>query len=601
MAGRAIDFIHAASLTAMFYDQAAALAKRPLLWDKRDGVWRARTWAEAAGEVSALANGLIESGIRHGDRVVIVSENRPEWCLADLAIMAAGGITTPAYTTNTVNDHLHILNDCEAAAVIVSTAKLAGPVFQAAAHARHQPLVIVMETDGLRQNPGLDLLTWDEVRSRGAGKPRPDLVARTRRHHTACIIYTSGTGGAPKGVVLSHGAILRNCAGAYKVLLDLGLEDEAFLSFLPLSHAYEHTAGQFFPLTIGAQIYYAESVDALSANLVETRPTIVTAVPRLYEVLRHKVLHGVKRQGGSKAKWFERTLDLGLKRQRAPQDMTLRERVLDLLCTLLVRRKVAQRFGGRLKAFVSGGAPLNPEVGMFFTAIGVRILQGYGQTEAAPVISVNVPRHVKMETVGPPLEGVELKIADDGEICVRGELVMRGYWNNAEATAQAIDPQGWLHTGDIGELDAEGYLRITDRKKDIIVNSGGDNVSPQRVEGFLCLEPEIAQAMVHGDKRPHLVALVVPDAEFAATWAKQAGMAADLPALIENRDFRQAIGAAVDRVNRILSPVEKVRRFLLVAEPFSVENEMMTPTLKIRRHVIRQTYGERLDELYTGG
>lgn len=601
MAGRAIDFTHAASLTAMFYDQAAALGSRPLLWNKRDGTWRARSWTEAAEEVTALANGLLACGLRHGERVVIVAENRPEWCLADLAIMAAGGITTPAYTTNTVNDHLHILNDCEAAVVIVSTAKLAGPIFQAAAHARRRPLVVVMEPDGLRQNPGVETLTWEELRAKGAGKHRPEAVARTKRHHTACIIYTSGTGGAPKGVVLTHGAILRNCAGAYKVLLELGLEDEAFLSFLPLSHAYEHTAGQFFPLTMGAQIYYAESVDALSGNLVETKPTIVTAVPRLYEVLRQKVLHGVKRQGGAKEKWFNRTLELGLKRQRAPQDMTVKERFLDLLCTLLVRRKVAQRFGGRLKAFVSGGAPLNPDVGMFFTALGVRILQGYGQTEAAPVISVNVPRDVKMETVGPPLEGVELKIAEDGEICVRGEMVMRGYWNNPEATAQVIDAEGWLHTGDIGEVDDKGYLRITDRKKDIIVNSGGDNISPQRVEGFLCLEPEIAQVMVYGDKRPHLVALVVPDADFATAWARQNGRPADLATLVEDADFRHAISDVIGRVNRTLSPIEKIRRFTLAPEPFSVDNEMMTPTLKIRRHVIRQRYGERLEKLYEGG
>ncbi|MGC2856412.1 AMP-dependent synthetase/ligase [Novispirillum sp. DQ9] len=599
MAGRAIDFTHATSLTAVFYEQAEALARRPMLWSKHDGAWRSRTWAEAAEDVTALANGLIESGIHHGDRIVIVSENRPEWTLADLAILAAGAITTPAYTTNTVNDHLHILNDADAAAVIVSNAKLAGPVLQAAAHARRQPLVVVMEPAGLRQNPGVETLSWDDLRARGAGKHRPDVVARTRRHHTACIIYTSGTGGAPKGVVLTHGAILRNCAGAHKVLLELGLEDEVFLSFLPLSHAYEHTAGQFFPLTLGAQIYYAESVDALSANLLEARPTIVTAVPRLYEVLRQKVLHGVKRQGGSKEVWFNRTVDLGLKRQRAPQDMTIRERVLDVLCTLLVRRKVAQRFGGRLKAFVSGGAPLNPEVGMFFTAIGVRILQGYGQTEAAPVISVNIPSHIKMETVGPPLEGVELKIAGDGEICVRGEMVMRGYWNNPETTAQVIDEDGWLHTGDIGELDDEGYLRITDRKKDIIVNSGGDNISPQRVEGFLCLEPEIAQAMVYGDKRPHLVALVVPDAEFAAAWARQNGRPADLQVLVDDAEFRRAMADALDRVNRTLSQIEKIRRFTLVADPFTVENEMMTPTLKIRRHVIRQTYGERLETMYS--
>lgn len=598
MAGRVIDYERTPSLTAMFYEQAENLGRRPFLWRKLNGRWTRTSWTEAASTVTALANGLLDMGVRSGDRVVLVSENRPEWCLADLAIMAAGAITTPAYTTNTVGDHLHILNDSGAAAVIVSTSRLAGRVIQAAAQARTAPKVIVIEDKDLRQNPGVETLSWAEVVERGRGKPIPDVVARAQRHHSACIIYTSGTGGAPKGVVLSHGAILRNCSGAYKVLLELGLSDEVFLSFLPLSHAYEHTAGQFFPMSIGAQIYYAESVDALAGNLMEVRPTIVTAVPRLYEVLRQKVLHGVRREGGRKAEWFHRTLNLGLMRLKEPESLTLKDRVLDLVCTFLVRRKVAKRFGGRLKAFVSGGAPLNPEVGHFFAALGIRILQGYGQTEASPVISVNVPHKVKMETVGPPLEGVELRIAEDGEICVRGEMVMRGYWNNPQATRQVIDEDGWLHTGDIGEIDENGYVRITDRKKDIIVNSGGDNISPQRVEGTLCLEPEIGQAMVYGDRRPHLVALIVPDAEFVHQWAREKGVEPDPAVVVKDPEFRKLIGEAVTRVNRNLSPIEKIRRFYLADEPFSVENGMMTPTLKIRRHVIREKYSERLESLY---
>lgn len=598
MAGRAIDFERSQSLIAMFFEQAEHLAPRPFLWAKQDGQWQPTTWAEAAETVTALANGLLSLGLRSGDRVLLLSENRPEWCLADLAVMTAGCITVPAYTTNTVSDHLHILNDCQAAAVIVSTGRLARRLMQAAAQMGSPPMVIVIDPTDLRQNPGLDTHLWADVVAAGQGQPRPQAAARAQRSHSACIIYTSGTGGAPKGVVLSHGAIITNCMGAHDLLLQLGLADEVFLSFLPLSHAYEHTAGQFFPISIGAQIYYAEGLDQLAGNLQEVRPTLMTAVPRLYEVLRQKILRGIERQGGSKLKWFNRTLALGLKRQTAPESLTLSDRLLDMLASLLVRRKVGQRFGGRLKCFVSGGAPLNEEVGQFFTALGVRILQGYGQTEAAPVISANHPTRIKMDSVGPPLRGVELHIAPDGEIYVRGELVMRGYWNNPKATEQVIDADGWLHTGDIGKLDADGYLRITDRKKDIIVNSGGDNISPQRVEGFLALEPEIAQAMVYGDKRPHLVALIVPDPEFLQRWAKETGRQPDLSALRDDPDFRKPIGEAIQRVNRGLSNIEKVRKYCIAEEAFSVENEMLTPTMKIRRHVIRAHYGDQLENLY---
>ncbi|KAF0138958.1 MAG: AMP-dependent synthetase and ligase, partial [Rhodospirillaceae bacterium] len=520
--------------------------------------------------------------------------NRPEWLLADVAIMATGGITVPAYTTNTTADHRHILNDAMPSVAIVSTPGLAERLLPAIATAHHPPRLIVIE-------PPLPsgALRWTDAVAEGQGSQgdnRPDTLAAVGRDDTACIIYTSGTGGIPKGVMLSHRAILFNCMGACDVLNGLGLAEEVFLSFLPLSHSYEHTAGQFFPLSIGAQIYYAEGIDRLAANLQEVRPTLMTAVPRLYELLRARILQAVERQGGMRTALFHRALALGRRRHETGNGLTAGERFADLLLDRLVRRQVASRFGGRLKAMISGGAPLNPDVGMFFTALGLRLLQGYGQTEAAPVVSCNRPDSMRLDTVGPPLRGVTIRLAEDGEILVRGPLVMQGYWNQPEATRTAIDADGWLYTGDVGVLDDAGRLLITDRKKDIIVNSGGDNISPQRVEGFLTLEPEIGQAMVYGDRRPHLVALIVPDRDFLEAWicthgGSRAGVAGD-PA------FRQAIGAAVARVNQSVSLLEKVRRFLIVIEPFSIANGMLTPTLKIRRHVVRQVYGVQLKSLY---
>ncbi|MCH8092304.1 MAG: long-chain fatty acid--CoA ligase [Proteobacteria bacterium] len=587
------------TLTAMFFDQAERFGERAFLWAKEDGRYRALSWAETAERARALAQGLRSLGLEPGDRVVLVSENRPEWLIADVGIMSAGGITVPSYTTNTADDHLHVIEDSGARAAIVSTAALAKRLLPAVARAAKVAWVITIETPAIGQSIGASLHGWDEVMELGRGGTGEGNEGTTdvKRSDTACLIYTSGTGGAPKGVMLSHGAILSNVAGAGHVLRDLGLEDEVFLSFLPLSHAYEHTAGQFLPIAIGAEIYYAEGADTLAANMIEARPTLMTAVPRLYETLHLRIQRGVARAGGLRKKLFARTLELGARKYEAPGALSIVEQMADRVLEVLVRRKVRQRFGGRLKAMISGGAALNYDIALFFTALGIPILQGYGQTEAAPVISCNPPGRVKLATVGPPLAGVEIRIAEDGEILVRGELVMGGYWNDEKATNEALR-DGWLYTGDIGTIDDDGYLEITDRKKDIIVTSGGDNVSPQRVEGILTVAPEIAQAMVHGDARPYLVALVVPDEETVKRWAKDAGKPADLGVLADDAAFAAFLGEAVERVNATLSPVERVRRFLIASEPFTIASGELTPTLKPRRHVIGEKYGAALEALY---
>ncbi|RJX69256.1 long-chain fatty acid--CoA ligase [Altererythrobacter sp. N1] len=589
------------NLVALFLRRADERGDAPFLGAKRDGQWITQSWREVADQVCLLAENLRKLGLEPGDRVTLVSENRPEWCIADLAIMAAGCITVPAYTTNTERDHVHILDNSGARAVIVSNDKLSIPLIPAILHTGLAEHLIAIDSVRPHQSGNHTIHNWASMLEGDAAEARKAVerrIAEIGRGDTACIIYTSGTGGAPRGVLQHHGAILCNSAGAAEILSnDLGVdEDERFLSFLPLSHAYEHTGGQFLPISVGAQIFYSEGLEKLASNIEEVRPTIMVVVPRLFEVLRARIMKQVAKQGGLAQKLMDRALALGAR--KAEGRYRIGDKTLDFMLERLLRPKIRAKFGGRIKAMVSGGAPLNPEVGIFFQAMGLTMLQGYGQTEAGPVISCNRPRAgIAMHTVGPPMRGVEIQIAEDGEILCRGELVMHGYWHNPAETARALQ-DGWLHTGDIGHIDERGRIVITDRKKDMIVNDKGDNVAPQKVEGMLTLQPEIGQAMVSGDKRPYLVGLIVPDAEWAAEWAKAHGEKYDLTALMELPPFRSAVRDAIDRTNQELSVVEKVRGFTFADEPFTIENEEMTPSMKIRRHKIRERYGDRLAALY---
>ena len=599
------DVDGANNLVELFLKRVEEKGDAPFLGSKHDGQWITRSWREVADRVCLLAQSLRRLGLSDGDRVALVAENRPEWCIADLAIMAAGCISVPTYTTNTRRDHAHILDNSGARAVFVSTRKLLDPLVGAIGQTGNVDHVIGIEDLHRQQSPGFDYHAWsdlvagDEASARAARTAVEARVARIGRGDTACLIYTSGTGGAPRGVRQHHGAILCNVAGAAAVLVeDLGIGDERFLSFLPLSHAYEHTGGQYLPMAVGAQIYYAEGLEKLASNIEEVRPTLMVVVPRLFELLRTRIMKQVAGQGRMANFLMESAL--GISENAKEGRKRLRDRPLDLLVERTLRPRIRAKFGGRIKAMVSGGAPLNPEVGRFFDAMGLTVLQGYGQTEAGPVISCNRPAvGLKMDTVGPPLRRVEVQIADDGEILVRGELVMHGYWQNEAETARTI-VDGWLHTGDIGHLDDRGRIVITDRKKDMIVNDKGDNVAPQKIEGMLTLQPEIAQAMVSGDQRPYVVGLIVPEAEWAQEWAQTNGGPSDVSALQELPEFRKAVRAAVDRTNADLSVVEKVRQFAFTDEPFAIANEEMTPSMKIRRHKIRDRYKDRIDGLYRG-
>ncbi|MBA3669822.1 MAG: long-chain fatty acid--CoA ligase [Sphingomonas sp.] len=572
----------------MFLTRAEDKGEAPFLWAKKDGEWRPTSWNEASRQVAALAKSLRAIGLQQGDRVVLVSENRPEWLIADLAIMAAGCVTVPTYTTNTIRDHAHVLGNSSARAAIVSTQKLARtlvPAVLTSSECHH-----LIEIDDVRTGQASAEFTahrWSELIAGEADLSELKAsIAGIGRADLACLIYTSGTGGAPRGVMQHHGAILHNCEGATDIIsTDLGWGDEVFLSFLPASHAYEHTGGQHFPVALGAQIYYAESLEKLSANIEEVQPTIMVVVPRLFEMLRTRIMKVIEGGGSMSSYLLGRALKIG--RDRYDDKVKPWDLPMHGFLSLTLRRKIRQKVGGRVKAWVSGGAPLNPDVGVFFESLGITFLQGYGQTEAAPLISCNRPRDgIRLETVGKPVKNCEVRIAADGEIMVRGENVMHGYWRNPEETERVLQDPGdgtgiWLATGDVGHFDDTGRIVITDRKKDLIVNDKGDNISPQRIEGMLTLQPEIAQAMVFGDGRPHLVALLVPEPEFA-----------------QEPDLQQRLQQALDRVNADLSVVEKVRRFILADASFTIENEQLTPSLKIRRHMIVAAYGDQLSALY---
>ncbi len=595
------QFEHFPNLVSMFLTRAAEIGDRPFLSAKRNGAWESRSWAETARQVASMAQALKGLGLNPGDRVMLVSENRPEWCIADLAIMAAGCVTVPAYTTNTERDHIHIIENSGARAVIVSNAKLARALMPAVIRTNEARIVIGIEDMRIGQSGDVAIHDWNRL----IASETPDVAALTasaatiKREDLACLIYTSGTGGAPRGVRQHHGAILLNVDGCVDIITnDFSWDDEVFLSFLPLSHAYEHSGGQFLPIGLGGQIYYAEGLEKLASNMEEVRPTLMVVVPRLFEVLRARMLKTVEKQGKMAQALLKRALSLGAKDLRG--GVPFWDKPMNLFIDKTLRPKIQARFGGRIKALVSGGAPLNPDIGIFFHGLGLTLLQGYGQTEAGPVISCNRPQAgLKMDTVGPPMKGVEVRIAEDGEILCRGELVMHGYWRNDEETARVLK-DGWLHTGDIGHLDKKGRIVITDRKKDLIVNDKGDNVAPQKLEGMLTLQPEIFQAMVAGDKRPHLVGLIVPDPEWLTEWAIANGEKPDFSELCDNPAVQRAVMAAIDRVNKDLSVTEKVRRVILTDSAFTIENEQLTPSMKIRRHKIREVYGARLDALYGG-
>ena len=571
------------SLVGAFCAAVLTQPDKALLHEKRDGQWLAQSYSEVADKVARLALYLQATGIKKGDRVLICSENRSEWAISDLAIMAIGAIAVPAYTTNTVGDHKFILEHAQVSLILCSGGNIAQRLSLAAADYRKDqkiPLPLICF-----DKPEQGMLSFDNcLDAKNALTEEIDLSCRPVASDIACIIYTSGTGGRPKGVMLTHASIQANIDAALDLVREGRADQNAvFLSLLPLSHAYEHTAGMHLPLQIGAEIWYCGSPDQVAPLLQEVRPTIMTAVPRLYEALHDRIMRGMAAKGGLTKKLFEQAILLG-KKQQSGERLGIVEWFQNKCLDFLVRRKVKARFGGRLAYFVSGGAALNPEIGTFFLALGINILQGYGQTEASPLVSANRPSKIRIDTVGPAVRGVAVTIAADGELLVQGACVMKGYWRDNKATAEALH-DGWLHTGDLAKIEDDGYITIKGRKKDIIVTSGGDNIAPAKIEAALTFLPEIEQVMIYGDQRAWLSAVIVPSEAEGST-----------PDTI-----KQNISLCIDEVNNTLPQAEKIRRFLIADEPFTIENGQMTPTLKVKRLVVTEMYRDRLAALYRKG
>ena len=531
------------------------------------------SWLETKNLTKKIHNFLANKYLDELERVLLVSENRPEWMASDIAIMSNKLICVPNYTTYTSRDFEHILNDSQPVGLIVSNKNLLQTILIASEKVKYN-FKFILCFDYFENNSISNLVFLNDLTDDNNDNNR-EKIKEIKRTDPACIIYTSGTQGLPKGVILSHGGILSNCEGAYELLKTIKSPDLTFLTWLPLSHSYEH-AVQFVQIILEAKVFYNKSIETLLPTVKIAQPHIMTAVPRFYNNLHAKMKINLKNQSNLKQNLFNKTIQLGTKKFTNIK-LSFSENITNLILDKLVRKKVKNNFGGRLEAFISGGGPLDRQVGEALNALGLKTLQGYGLTETSPVVSCNLLNKVKVDTVGPIFPGVEVKLAEDGEILVKGENLMLGYWNNKEATEQTIK-DGWLHTGDIGEFDEDNYLKITDRKKDIIVSLGGDNIAPSKIENLLTLSPEIEQACVFGEQKNYIAALLVLSSEIKSS----------------DEDIQRYI----DEVNKDLTQPEKIKKFTFIDEPFSIENNLMTPTMKVRRHEVQKKYQNQIDQLF---
>ena len=571
------------------YGNKAALAHKP-----KGGTYLDISYTELDASVAAFSKGLNALGVEKNDRVAILSENRPEWAITDFSSLKVGAVTVPMFSTLTAAQVGYILKDSGAKIICVSTEKQLEKV--SAIRDEVPTLEQIIIFDVIEGETPSDVIQFDAV-CELAGEVADSAASED---DIATIIYTSGTTGNPKGVMLTHANFISNVE-ACKSLIDVS-EADVLLSFLPLSHVFERLGGHYVPLFSGAKVAYAESPFTVAQNMKDVAPTVMLSVPRLYETMHERILRAVQEGSGLKQKIFHWGVSVGSAVSSAIQQGKNPSAILRLqqsIADKLVFAKLKAATGGRLRFFVSGGAALPPSIAEFFHAAGILILEGYGLTETSPVISMNHPEKWKFGTVGASVPGVEVQIAEDGEILTRGPHVMKGYFNNAAATAEVIDEDGWFHTGDIGIIDEDGFIKITDRKKNIIVLSNGKNVAPQPIESVLVQSPFISQIMVIGSERKNLAALIVPNFDALQAWASENGInATDLLAMLQTREVQQHIQSEIRSRLTDFADFEQVRRFTLLEKEFSQEADEMTPTLKLKRNVIIEKYGDAIKEMY---
>ena len=575
------------TLTQLFFENSLLYQNKTLFGFKKDGEWSHVSWNEACDLVQGLSLGLHEIGVRKNDKISIIAENSYKWCVVDLAIISLGAITVPGYTTSNEDEIFYLLSHSEASVVflnskLLSTIENILPKLDKIKH-----IVCIDEVKSTKLNKTIN--SFDNLIDKGAkslskSSFKEDTLYKVKEDDVVSIIYTSGTSSKPKGVMLTHKSIISNILGANELVKELEVKDHKFLSIIPLSHAYEHTAGFYLPILIGAEIFFNENRDQIVNDLLSVKPSLMTAVPRLYEVLHKKINNQLSNQSKITQKLFSKTIELGTKKFEK-HELLFIEKLQDFALDKLVRKKIQKKFGGNLKAFISGGAALNEQVGLFFQSLGINILQGYGQTECSPLISCNPIHNIKINSVGPVIKGIDIKLSKQNEILVKGNSLMKGYWKDKKNTNNTII-DGWLHTGDLGSIDEDGYLYISGRINEMIVNSGGENIAPVPIENLLMSYDEIEQALVCGHNRPFLISVLIPNETLLkANRSNVNKMKTDFQNIINN-------------VNKQLSQNKKIRKFILSDKLFSIENSQLTPTLKMKRRVIEAFYKDEIENLY---
>ena len=564
------------NLNEIFESQKNKLRDKSLFWHKENGNWVSISWNEAGRQINILSEFLKKIEINKGDRVSLISKNSPFWCISDLAIMKIGAITVPAYTTSNENELLYLLNHSESKLALLDEEAYV-KIKKIKKKLIFTKKFILLENLKSTENKSFFVYHKDILNKKIiTNSQETNIDYKISKDDTACIIYTSGTSANPKGVMLSHNSIKSNIEGAKIYLDDIKINNHKFLSILPLSHAYERTGGFLLPIYIGGEIFFSNNRDQLLNDLQFVNPTLMVAVPRLYDVLLKKISNSIKSKNKIIKYLFEKNLMLGNKKYKN-ESLNVKDKFLDFIIDLTIRKNIKKIFGKNLMAFVSGGAALKQNAAIFFFSMGIKILQGYGQTEYSPIISITPFNKIKLDKVGKAIHLTEIKLSKDKEILVRGKSLMQGYWKDKKSTNKTII-NGWLHTGDLGLFDDENYLKILGRKNEMIVNSGGENIAPAPLEDLFLSYDEIDQIMIYGHEKPYLVALVYPSEEI--------------------KENKKLVRKIFDEVNNNLSLTKKIRKFYLIKNPFSIESSELTPTLKIKRRIIEKNYHKELQSLY---